>query len=75
MWYLPLLEKNLIPDWLIRTGIRRLLAERIKQEDRKFNDDERAQKILEFVIKNYPSHPLTPEVEEYLKIIKNLSEN
>lgn len=40
-----------------------------------FNDDERAEKILEFVIKNYSSHPLRPEVEEYLKIVKGLSEN
>lgn len=40
-----------------------------------FNDDERAQKILEFVIKNYSSHPLKPEIEEYLKIVKGLSEN
>jgi tetratricopeptide (TPR) repeat protein len=38
-----------------------------------FNDDERAQMILEFVIKNYSSHPLIPEVEEYLKIVRELS--
>ena len=36
----------------------------------KFNDDERAIQVLEFIIKNYPSHPLLSEVEEYLKIIK-----
>ena len=40
-----------------------------------FNDDERAQKILEFVIKNYPSHPLVPDMQEYLKIVKGLSNN
>jgi cyclopropane-fatty-acyl-phospholipid synthase len=27
-----LLEKNLLPDWLVRIGIRRLLAQRIRQE-------------------------------------------
>jgi cyclopropane-fatty-acyl-phospholipid synthase len=27
-----LLEKNLLPDWLIRVGIRRLLAQRIREE-------------------------------------------
>jgi cyclopropane-fatty-acyl-phospholipid synthase len=27
-----LLEKNLLPDWLVRIGIRRLLAERIREE-------------------------------------------
>lgn len=34
MWYLPILEKNLLPDWLIRVGIRRLLAERLQKENR-----------------------------------------
>jgi len=38
-----------------------------------FNDDERAKLILEFVIKNYSSHSLIPEVKEYLKIVKGLS--
>ncbi len=28
-----LLEKNLLPDWLIRIGIRRLLHERLREED------------------------------------------
>lgn len=28
-----LLEKNLLPDWLIRAGIRRLLRERLREED------------------------------------------
>jgi len=27
-----LLEKNLLPDWLLRIGIRRLLAQRIRDE-------------------------------------------
>ncbi len=34
MWYLPVLERNLLPDWLIRVGIRRLLADRICTERR-----------------------------------------
>ncbi len=34
MWYTPLLEKNKIPDFLLRAGIRKLLAQRIKEEDR-----------------------------------------
>ena len=29
-----LLERNLLPDWLLRTGIRNLLAERLREEDR-----------------------------------------
>jgi cyclopropane-fatty-acyl-phospholipid synthase len=32
-----LLEKNLLPDWLIRIGIRRLLAERIREEDARYD--------------------------------------
>lgn len=31
-----LLEKNLLPDWLIRVGIRRLLAERIREESPRY---------------------------------------
>jgi len=27
-----LLEKDLLPDWLVRVGIRRLLAQRIREE-------------------------------------------
>jgi cyclopropane-fatty-acyl-phospholipid synthase len=34
MNYEKLLERNLLPDWLIRMGIRRLLVERLRQEDR-----------------------------------------
>lgn len=32
-----LLEKNLLPDWLIRIGIRRLLAERIREETSRYD--------------------------------------
>jgi len=31
---LKLLERNVLPDWLIRSGIRRLNAKRLRQEDR-----------------------------------------
>ena len=34
MWYNSLLEKNLIPDFLIRIGIRRLLRQRLKEENK-----------------------------------------
>ena len=29
-----LLERDLLPDWLIRAGIRRLLAQRLRDEDK-----------------------------------------
>lgn len=32
-----LLEKNLLPDWLVRIGIRRLLAQRIRDEDERYD--------------------------------------
>ena len=32
-----LLEKNLLPDWLLRIGIRRLLAQRIRGESTTYN--------------------------------------
>ncbi|MFI5148658.1 MAG: SAM-dependent methyltransferase [Bacteroidia bacterium] len=34
MWYNSLLESDKIPDFLLRTGIRRLLAQRLKEEDK-----------------------------------------
>jgi cyclopropane-fatty-acyl-phospholipid synthase len=34
-----LLEKNLLPDWLIRIGIRRLLAQRIREETTRYDRD------------------------------------
>ena len=34
-----LLEKNLLPDWLLRIGIRRLLAQRIADETPRYNAD------------------------------------
>ena len=33
-WSLNLLERNLLPDYLVRIGIRRLLAERLREEDK-----------------------------------------
>ena len=32
-WYEPWLDRNLLPDWLIRLGIRRLVADRLREED------------------------------------------
>ncbi|NIR52746.1 class I SAM-dependent methyltransferase [candidate division KSB1 bacterium] len=34
-WYQSFLDRNLLPDWLIRTGIRRLLASRLRDERQK----------------------------------------
>ncbi len=32
-WYAGWLERDLLPDWLVRTGIRRLIAARLREED------------------------------------------
>ena len=31
-----LIEKNLLPDWLVRLGIRRLLASRLREETARY---------------------------------------
>ena len=33
-WYEPLLERDLVPDWMVRSGIRRLIAQRLREEDK-----------------------------------------
>jgi cyclopropane-fatty-acyl-phospholipid synthase len=34
MWYDKIIEQNKVPDFLLRTGIRKLLKQRLKEEDR-----------------------------------------
>jgi TolA-binding protein len=36
-------------------------------------DDDRAVKILQFIIKNYASHPLAKEVETYLATVQRIA--
>lgn len=47
-WYKPLLERNLLPDWLIRAGVRRLCAARLREEDCGDVEQQRA-RLLHFV--------------------------
>jgi cyclopropane-fatty-acyl-phospholipid synthase len=47
-WYTPLLERGLLPDWLIRIGIRRLCAARLREEDCRDVENQRA-RLLRFV--------------------------
>jgi cyclopropane-fatty-acyl-phospholipid synthase len=55
MWYQSLLEKNLIPDLLIRQGIRNLLRQRLRDE-KKENPEKQKQYVLDLVqeLKNSP---------------------
>ncbi|HLK67557.1 MAG TPA: cyclopropane-fatty-acyl-phospholipid synthase family protein [Bryobacteraceae bacterium] len=41
-WYNGLLERDLVPDWMIRTGIRRLLRDRLREESRGGIESQRA---------------------------------
>jgi cyclopropane-fatty-acyl-phospholipid synthase len=34
MWFMPIVERGLVPDWLLRAGIRRLCATRLREEGR-----------------------------------------
>jgi len=49
MWYDSLLEKNNIPDFLIRQNIRKLLEQRLKDEDRG-NVEANQEKIMKLII-------------------------
>lgn len=55
MWYDPLIEKNLVPDFLIRIGIRRLLRQRLRGED-KGNPEAQKKHLLALIVelKNSP---------------------
>jgi cyclopropane-fatty-acyl-phospholipid synthase len=55
MWYNSLLERNKIPDFLIRFGIRRLLKQRLKEE-KKENTEAQKKHLLRLVeeLKNSP---------------------
>jgi len=44
-WYEPLIESGLIPDFVIRAAIRKMLKERLKEEDRGSEDANRAAKL------------------------------
>ena len=47
-WYEPLLESGLVPDALIRAAIRKMLRDRLREEDRRSEEANRAQ-LLAFV--------------------------
>jgi len=47
-WYEAIVERDLVPDWLLRHGIRRLLAARLRQEDQGTTEAQRAH-LLRYV--------------------------
>lgn len=56
MWYNSLLEKNRIPDFLIRIGIRKLLKQRLKKENK--GSSEANQRHLMDLIKELKKSPI-----------------
>jgi cyclopropane-fatty-acyl-phospholipid synthase len=62
MWYNSLLEKNLIPDSLIRVGIRRLLRQRLKDENK--GSAEAQRKHLDKLIAELKNSPIAVNTAE-----------
>ena len=56
MWYNSLLEKNKLPDPLIRAGIRKLLRQRLRDENK--GDTERQQAHLMELIAELKTSPI-----------------
>ena len=47
-WYEPILDRNLVPDWALRRGVRRLLRERLAEED-EGEPERQQQRLMRFV--------------------------
>ncbi len=47
-WYESLVDRDLVPDWILRAGIRRLLAARLREEDKGSLEAQRAH-LLHYV--------------------------
>lgn len=62
MWYEKLLEKNKIPDFLIRTGIRRLLKQRLRDENK--GNTEAQQTHLMKLIAELKTSPIAINTQE-----------
>jgi cyclopropane-fatty-acyl-phospholipid synthase len=62
MWYSGLLEKDLLPDFIIRYGIRRLLAERLRDEDK--GNTEAQQKHFMKLVEELKASPIAVNTED-----------
>ncbi len=56
MWYDPLIEQNRLPDLLLRSGIRKLLRQRLREEDK--GDPETQQAHLQSLIERLKVSPI-----------------
>ena len=55
-WYEPLVERDFVPDWVLRAGIRRLVAQRLRDEDQ--GDPERRQAHLLQYVEQLKASPI-----------------
>ena len=55
-WYEPLIERDLVPDWILRAGIRSLIAQRLRDEDK--GDPERQQAHLMSHVEQLKASPI-----------------
>jgi cyclopropane-fatty-acyl-phospholipid synthase len=55
-WYEPLVERDLVPDWTLRAGIRRLVAQRLREEDK--GNPEKQQAHLMSYVEQLKSSPI-----------------
>ena len=55
-WYEPLLDRDLLPDWILRSGIRRLIAQRLRDEDK--GDPEEQQAHLMNYVEQLKASPI-----------------
>lgn len=55
-WYEPLVELGLVPDWILRAGIRRLITQRLRDEDK--GDPERQQAHLMSHVQKLKASPV-----------------
>src|SRR5271165_4359560 len=64
-WYEPLVERDLVPDWILRAGIRRLVAQRLRDEDK--SDPEKQQAHLMSYVEQLKASPIaihTPDANQ-----------
>jgi cyclopropane-fatty-acyl-phospholipid synthase len=55
-WYEPLVERDLVPDWILRSGIRRLVAQRLRDEDK--GDPEKQQAHFMSYVEQLKASPI-----------------
>jgi cyclopropane-fatty-acyl-phospholipid synthase len=61
-WYEPLLERDLVPDWVLRAGIRRLIRQRLREEN--IGDPEVAKYRLTRYIEQLKTSPIAIHTAE-----------